>query len=119
MAENLFRALLKGREFGNVEELNWVELSAADKRCCIENARYDIDFAFFYSPADRLFQDSALCSLLSNNNGTIVHQPYVQRLQGGPFASSLVLFDVKPWKIGICLTENEEDDETFFIDDVL
>jgi hypothetical protein len=95
MAENLFRCLLKGKEFENVEELNWTELTSAEKRCCISNAQYDIDFAFLYSTNGNLLNDPCVCSVLSNVNGTIVNTPYIQKIQGGPFSSALVLFDVK------------------------
>jgi hypothetical protein len=117
MAENLIRSMLKGTQHENMEEITWEELNAQEKRECLGSAAVDIDFTLFSSQCLHLLAEPFVNLLLSNVSGTVVMRPYIQKLHGCPFTSILILANSQPWKIGICLTDSEEDEEKLILDD--
>ena len=96
MAEELFRHLLKGKQFENVEEVHFEELLPEDKKQLTQNLQMDIDFFLLAGTCKALFSEPFTNRILSNISGTYVNSPYVMRLQGCVYSSCLIIADAKP-----------------------
>lgn len=110
-AQELLRSVLRGSGNENTEDLDIKVLDNKEKRECLLNSSFDIDFCAFTGVAERLFDDPAVNRSLSNHLGTFVKRPYHQRLYGHKHMKVLTICDIKPFKIALSITDCHTSEE--------
>jgi hypothetical protein len=111
-AKELLKSLLRSSVHETTEDLPWSQLSAQEKRTCLSNGTFDIDFCAFSGLVEHVLSDQAVLGLLSNLPGTFVKSPYSQRLYGYRYQKVLVICDIRPFKLALtineCLAEDDQ-----------
>jgi hypothetical protein len=112
-AKEVLKSLLRTSVHESSEDLDKSPLNPQEKRQCLSNGTFDIDFCAFSGLAENILNDPALSRILSNLSGTFVKSPYNQRLNGYRHQKVLVICDIKPFKLALSVTEGyaENDDE--------
>jgi hypothetical protein len=110
-AKELLKSLLRTTVHENTEDLDFCALEKHEKRLCLSNGVFDIDFCAFSGLTEQVLNDAALGKLLSNLSGTFVKYPYCQRLNGYRHQKVLVICDIKPFKLALSLDEPIQEDE--------
>jgi hypothetical protein len=110
-AREVLKSLLRTSVHESMEDLQWSDLSAQEKRTCMADGTFDVDFCAFSGLVEVLLSDQTLCGILSNLVGTFVKSPYNQRLNGYKYQKVLVICDIKPFKLALTLNECHPEDE--------
>lgn len=114
-AKELFRSMLKTSVHENTEDIQWETLEASEKRACLTNSFFDVDFVAISGLAQSIVADNMVQLLLANTSATFVKNPYVQRLHGYRLQKVLVICDLKPFKLAVSLNDALEEDESAII----
>lgn len=114
-AKELFRTILKSSTQENCEDIHWEPLESHQKRECLNNGIFDVDFCAVSGLTQQLLNDRMVQHLLANSSGTFVRHPYTQRLHGYRLQKVLVICDIQPFKIAVSLNENLEENESDFV----
>jgi hypothetical protein len=110
-AKEVLKSILRTSIHETTEDLQWTNLTEQEKRTCLANGLFDIDFCAFSGLTDEILNDVAVYGMLSNLCGTFVKSPYIQRLNGFKNPKVLVICDIKPFKLALTLNESFSEDD--------
>jgi hypothetical protein len=114
-AKELFKSMLKTSVHENKDDMEWISLENREKRVCLNNGSFDVDFCAVSGLTEELLNDKMIQGMLANTSGTFVKHPYVQKLHGYKLHKVLVICDIKPFKFALSLNDTTEENESEFV----